>query len=61
VFTEWRKFYNELLLTCLEVNDVCAGLLSNNRVGGEGEELVDCRGHPIPQKKDKPVNELVEE
>ena len=27
-------------------------MLSNNRLTEEGEELVDCRGHPIAQSED---------
>lgn len=32
---------------CLEINQTCAVLLSNNRLTQEGQDLVDCRGHPI--------------
>ena len=46
-FSKWKAFYNELLATCLEISKACAVLLSNNRLTEEGEELVDCRGHPI--------------
>ena len=49
-FNEWRIFFKELLSTCLEVNGACAGLLSNNRLTGDGEDIVDSRGHPIADK-----------
>ena len=51
-FGKWKSFFNELLSTCCEINKTCAALLSNNRLTEEGEELVDCRGHPIAQMQD---------
>ena len=38
-----------MLRTSLEISSTCANLLSNNRLTAEGEEAVDCRGHPIDQ------------
>lgn len=38
-----------MLHTSLEISKVCANLLSNNRVTDDGEDAVDCRGHPISQ------------
>jgi hypothetical protein len=46
-FSEWRDLYHSLLAMCLEINRICAGLLSNNRLTQEGKDLVDCRGHPV--------------
>jgi hypothetical protein len=46
-FEEWRELYHTLLSLCLEINRICASLLSNNRLTQEGKELVDCRGHPV--------------
>lgn len=51
-FLKWRVFYKDMLHTSLEISKVCANLLSNNRITDDGEEAVDCRGHPIAQKKD---------
>ncbi len=51
-FAEWKKFFHELLKTTLEISNVCSGLLSNNRLTDEGNELVDSRGHPIVQAED---------
>ena len=51
-FVEWRQLYHKLLEMCLEINKICAILLSNNRLTSEGEELVDCRGHPISSESD---------
>jgi hypothetical protein len=36
--------------TCLKISNVCAGLLSNNRLADDGEDLVDSRGHPVAEK-----------
>lgn len=36
----------------MEISKICSGLLSNNRLTEEGEELVDSRGHPIVQASD---------
>ena len=46
-FTKWKDFFHELLNLTLEISKICSGLLSNNRLTEEGEELVDSRGHPI--------------
>ena len=46
---KWRVFYKEMLHTSLEISQVCANLLSNNRITDDGEDAVDCRGHPISQ------------
>lgn len=49
-FIEWKAFFNDLLQMCLEISNVCSGLLSNNRLemdGSAGDLSVDCRGHPI--------------
>jgi len=51
-FLKWRVFYKDMLHTSLEISKVCANLLSNNRITDDGEEAVDCRGHPIAQPKD---------
>ena len=42
---EWRLFIQDLMRTCLSINQLCKGLLSNN--GLLDEIQVDCRGHPI--------------
>ena len=41
-----------MLRTSLEISKICANLLSNNRITDDGEEAVDCRGHPIAQSQD---------
>eukprot|EP00347_Sterkiella_histriomuscorum_P008658 403344256 len=54
-FNAWRAFFKDLLQTCLQISQVCKGLISNNGLmsdaegieGGVGEIKVDCRGHPI--------------
>lgn len=46
-FEEWRELYHVMLAMCLEINRICAALLSNNRLTQEGKDLVDCRGHPV--------------
>ena len=46
-FTKWKDFFHKLLNLTLEISKICSGLLSNNRLTEEGEELVDSRGHPI--------------
>ena len=46
-FAKWRAFYKDTLNTSLEISRVCANLLSNNRIDEDGEDTVDCRGHPI--------------
>jgi hypothetical protein len=51
-FNEWRGFFHELLSQTLEISKICSGLLSNNRLTEQGEELVDSRGHPIVQPSD---------
>ena len=51
-FNKWRVFYHDILSTSLHISKICAALLSNNRLTEEGKELVDCRGHPIPQNED---------
>ena len=51
-FVEWKKFFHELLTGTLEISKICSGLLSNNRLTEEGNELVDSRGHPIVQQED---------
>ena len=56
-FTEWRVLYKDILHTSLEISKVCANLLSNNRITDDGEEAVDCRGHPIAQTQD--LNQIV--
>ena len=56
-FAKWRVFYKDMLQICLEISKVCANLLSNNRITDDGEEAVDCRGHPIAQSQD--VNQIV--
>jgi len=46
----WRAFFKDLLGTCIDIAQVCKGLISNNGLMGEdglGEIQVDCRGHPI--------------
>lgn len=48
-FLKWRVFYKDVLHTSLDISKVCANLLSNNRVTDDGEDAVDCRGHPISQ------------
>jgi hypothetical protein len=50
-FKSWREFFHDLLATCLDISRACAGLLSNNRLTEEGEDLVDSRGHPIVQSQ----------
>jgi hypothetical protein len=39
----------DLVSTCLSINQLCAGMLSGGNVDEDGEETVDCRGHPISQ------------
>lgn len=51
-FSEWKRFFHELLRATLEISKVCSVLLSNNRLTEEGTELVDSRGHPIVQAED---------
>jgi len=51
-FTQWRAFFKDMLQTSLEISKVCANLLSNNRINDQGQEAVDCRGHPIAQSQD---------
>ena len=48
-FLIWRAFFKDMLTTSLEISKVCGNLLSNNRITEEGEDTVDCRGHPIAQ------------
>ena len=50
-FLIWRAFFKDVLTTSLEISKVCANLLSNNRITDDGEEAVDCRGHPIAQSQ----------
>jgi hypothetical protein len=51
LFIEWKNFFKDLLDTCLNIAQVCKGLISNNGLmsdeEGLGEIKVDCRGHPI--------------
>jgi hypothetical protein len=35
-FAQWRELYHTLLQMCLEINQTCAALLSNNRLTQEG-------------------------
>ena len=51
-FEEWKLFFRDLLDLTLQISKVCSGLLSNNRLTEEGEDLVDSRGHPIVQASD---------
>jgi hypothetical protein len=57
-FKGWRLFFTDLMETSLDINRICAGLLSNNRLDQDGVDQVDSRGHPFVTSK--PV-ETVEE
>ena len=46
-FTEWRKFFFEVLQTCMEISRITSVLISNNGLMEDEELQVDCRGHPI--------------
>ena len=50
-FNAWRDLYKELIKTCLEVNNVCCGILSNNRLTEEGTDMIESTSNSIPQKK----------
>jgi hypothetical protein len=38
---QWRTFVKELMETSLQIGQVCKGLLSNNGLMAEGEEVGD--------------------
>ncbi len=49
---QWKAFFKDLIATCLNIAQVCKGMISNNGLmtedeGGVSEIKVDCRGHPI--------------
>lgn len=51
-FKEWRIYFHELLATLLDINRICANLLSNNRLTEEGDDMVaDSRGHPMQSQE----------